>query len=405
MLGKAFRALSKREWLFLAVILLTAFALRLYFIIKVPQLDLWPDSLNYDKMARRIVAEGRYSFWGGASDAFITPGYPMFLAILYKLFWLGPDAGTPLMKVRGVQAILSTVSIFFFYLSVRRLAGVAAAAITAVLMTFYVSMVWAPAMILTETLFLFFFSIYLFLFLTGMEKRSWAWLLGAGVVFGLSVLVRPAGAPFLVLPLVYHFFVQRREGILKLSAVFAAGFVLAMLPWWLRNLVVLDQFIVLATGNGNPMLAGTFPYYGHGYETVMQNLQGVDQQALAIERIKQGFRTEFWLYLEWFTVGKWWYLFREPWDMPHAGFLDSWKWMHLPLVITGWIGVLFAWKWRALRLFALLLLGMTGLQLMFLPHERYGFSMMPLVIMLASMLVVFVATRLVNGRQKEGKTT
>ncbi|HEU4963980.1 MAG TPA: hypothetical protein VFV52_09030, partial [Bacilli bacterium] len=246
----------------------------------------------------------------------------------------------------------------------------------------------------------FCFAACLWAFLTGMDKLSWGWLGFAGLLFGAAVLVRPAFAPFAVLPLVYHFFVERRRNIIGLTLAFGAGFVLVMAPWWIRNLVSLDQLIVLATGSGNPMLAGSDPYFREG-SALFQNLQGVDQQALAIQRIKDGFRNEFWLFLEWFTVGKWWYLFREPWDIPHAGFLDSLRWLHKPLVYIGWAAaVLFAWRWRELRLFALMLVDMTGLQLMFLPHERYGFSMMPLVIMLTAMLVV----RLWNLIRKEGQT-
>lgn len=383
------------EWILVGLILLAALALRLYFLIKVEQPPLFGDAKNYDAMVRRLLTTGVYSFWGGGPDAYVTPGYPLFLAGIYKLFWLG--GGSPLMKVRGIQALLSVATILLSYLMVRRLHGKTAALLTGLLSSVYVSMVWSPAAILTETLFVFLFMLYVYLFLIGMEKESFAWTLLSGGVFSLSVLVRPASAPLLILPLLYHWFMKKRRNIIPLLVATGIGFVLVMLPWWIRNVQALGHLVLTATQSGNPLLAGTDPYFREG-DALFKNLQGVDQSALAWQRIREGFTHETGLFIQWFTIGKWWYMFHEPWyDIPHGGFLDRLMFLHMPIVVIGWLSVLFAYVWRELRLFAFILIGMTGIQLMFLPLTRYAFPMMPFLIMGTSMVIA----RLLTGEKGE----
>jgi 4-amino-4-deoxy-L-arabinose transferase-like glycosyltransferase len=390
------KKISRRtEWVWLSLILLAALLLRIVFLLKVQQPPLFGDAKNYDAMVRRLLTTGVYSYWGGGPDAYVTPGYPLFLAMIYKLFWTG--GASPLMKVRGVQALLSVGSILLSYWIVRRLHGTFAALLAALLSAIYVSMVWSPAAILTETLFVFLFLLYVYLFLVAMERESTAVSLIAGAVFALSVLVRPASAPLLLLPLFYHWLIRRRSRIWWLMVASVCGFVLVMLPWWIRNLESLGHVVWLATQSGNPLLAGTDPYFREG-DKLFQNLQGVDQSALAWKRIREGFLHETGLFLKWFTVGKWWYMFREPWyDIPHAGFLDGLIPLHLPIVTIGWLSVLLSILWRELRLFALILVGMTGIQLMFLPLTRYAFPMMPFLIMGTAIVLARLLTR------REGK--
>lgn len=378
------------EGMVLALILLGALALRLFFLHQVVQPPLFGDAKNYDAMVRRLLTTGVYSYWGGGPDAYVSPGYPLFLALIYKGFWTG--GASPLMQVRIIQALLSVGSIGLTYLIVRRLHNRVAATLAALCSAVYVSMVWSPAAILTETLFVFLFLLYLYLFILGMQKDAWGWTGLSGIVFALAVLVRPASAPLLLLPLLYHFCVHKRKKIAWHMGAMLVAFVLVMAPWWWRNVQTLGHLVLLATQSGNPLLAGTDPYFREG-EKLFQHLQGVDQSQLAWQRIREGFIHEPGLFLRWFTVGKWWYMFRQPWyDIPHAGFLDGLIFLHLPVVILGWLGVVISFFWKELRLLSLVLLIMTGIQLMFLPLTRYAFPMMPLLIMASAILIARLLT-------------
>ena len=63
-----------------------------------------PDEGHYIAMAQRLLTEGYYSYWGGAPDAYVSPGYPIFLTLCMAVF------GTDLQgidAIKFVQAFLS----------------------------------------------------------------------------------------------------------------------------------------------------------------------------------------------------------------------------------------------------------------------------------------------------------
>ena len=78
-------------------------------------------------------------------------------------------------------------------------------------------------------------------------------LLAAGVVCGLSVLVRPAS--LLMLPALGGlWFFSRRVSLKKAViwlALFAAGMTMVIAPWSIRNVRVLDRFALVATNGGS----------------------------------------------------------------------------------------------------------------------------------------------------------
>lgn len=63
-------------------------------------------------MAQRLLTEGYYSYWGGAPDAYVSPGYPIFLTLCMAVF------GTDLQgidAIKFVQAFLSAGTVFLTF--------------------------------------------------------------------------------------------------------------------------------------------------------------------------------------------------------------------------------------------------------------------------------------------------
>jgi 4-amino-4-deoxy-L-arabinose transferase-like glycosyltransferase len=101
---------KKLEAVLLAAILLLSLGLRLAFLFVVPQPPLQYDAISYDAMVRQIIEDHFYAYQQGEPNAFTTPGYPIFLTIIYKVF--GYADGSPLMAVRVVQILLSVLTIY-----------------------------------------------------------------------------------------------------------------------------------------------------------------------------------------------------------------------------------------------------------------------------------------------------
>lgn len=217
-----------------------------------------PDEGNYIAMARRILTEHVYSYWGEGPDAYVSFGYPLFLAAGMAVF--GAELNG-LLCIKVIQCILAAGTVFLTYLLGKMLTGrfsvgLIASILIAVTTPYYLY----SAKLLTETLYFFTMMLFFVVFLWACQgEKPWRYAL-SGALFALTIMVRPliiVTLPFLFLPGLVRNWKQRRKLFTSLL-LFLAGFAVVCLPWWIRNLVTLHQFIPLATQT-NPIYAGLAP--------------------------------------------------------------------------------------------------------------------------------------------------
>ena len=102
----------------------------------------------------------------------------------------------------------------------------------------------------------------------GQLRSVWPWLV-PGLLFGVTAMFRPeyllVGAAFVALALIragrQRAGSERRialSGGLAAAAVLLVGLILPVLPWTVRNLVVLDRAVPISTGGGKALYVGTF---------------------------------------------------------------------------------------------------------------------------------------------------
>ncbi|MDQ2630857.1 MAG: glycosyltransferase family 39 protein [Actinomycetota bacterium] len=107
------------------------------------------------------------------------------------------------------------------------------------------------------------------------EDRTWPWLV-PGFLFGLTAMFRPeyllVGAAFVVLAAVK---VGRERGWrpgLAGGAVLLLALALPILPWTVRNYVVLDKVVPISTGGGKALYVGTYLPADGEYQRVKAEL-------------------------------------------------------------------------------------------------------------------------------------
>lgn len=364
--------MSRKTGWGLAGVLLAALALRLWLLGQMGPPTPSPDADNYIAMARQLLDRGVYGYLSTQPNAYVTPGYPLFLTAIFAL------GGSP-FTVQLIQAVLGALTLLPLALLARDLVDDRAAIITAGLLALYPAWLRAPAYLLTEVLFAFTFSLYLWLQWRAMARPSGRWAALAGASLGLAVLVRPVLAPLLPLPWLYLMLQERSLRLWRPALWAAGGFLLVMAPWWIRNWLTLGQLILSATQTGNPILGGMDPYglwQGKLWAGVGGNTD--DQLHRAGEIFAWLLREHPWLTIRWFTVGKFTRIFMNPWL---AWEFPSLVHLHAPVISVGWIGALAGLRSRAVRPLSLLLLFLTLLQLAFIPESRYAYPLIgPLAI-------------------------
>lgn len=240
----AFR--SRTVWL--AIILASAFALRLAWVIFTDWQPLPDDdAFRYDFAARALVNGEGYIHLNGAATAFWPPGYPLLLAMVYWLF------GQEIIVAQLLNVALSTATVALIYLIGRRTLGTAPAIVGAAIVAGFPSLIFFTGVTLSEVAFTFLalLGIYLLVLEAQSGGRDTLLLVTAGLVLGLATLTRGQALllPIVVIPFWLLTGIDRRGVALRLAAV-GLGIGLIVGPWTIRNAIELDAPVFISTNAG-----------------------------------------------------------------------------------------------------------------------------------------------------------
>lgn len=251
------------KWLI--VILAAALALRIGAILalddpqRVPRSAEESDAPTYYVIADNVIAGNGYAY--GADQpptAKRTPGYPLFIASIFKVF------GRNFNWIRYTQAAVDVLTAYLvFVLAVLLFKTRAVGLLAALAYALYPPAILSSTYILTETLYTFFLVFFAVTAVLALKGRGRPLYLVSGIAFGVSSLIRP-GIVFLpVALLVVALIVRPRAwaGVLMLTLAFAV----TLLPWVLRNNRDLGKPIPTSTLVGSNLYKGNHLASGGAY--------------------------------------------------------------------------------------------------------------------------------------------
>ena len=240
-------------WLFIASLLV-----RLFLVFIHTDVKLVHEMNGYDYGARSMLnGQGFVCTEERGYRAFLPPGYSFFLAGVYWLF------GHSFFAARFIQAILGALTVVFAYVLTRQMFAEKVARLGAWILAFYPESVQFADLMQTETVFLFLFLLAMVFFVRSLSADTaeptmaksakggpWPNLVAAGLLFGVSALVR--SIIMFYLPLVIGFFLifKRDRRMIVRSVIVTLIMLAAIAPWTIRNYVVLDAFVPINTKAG-----------------------------------------------------------------------------------------------------------------------------------------------------------
>lgn len=358
--------------------------------------ELQGDAKYYEITVKQLLQKGIYGYKSEVPNAYMTPGYPLFLALNYWIFGYADEPGGPHVEIRIIQAIIGALTLYYIFLIGSRISGNNTGILAAFLLAIYPTFVKAPMYLLTEVLATFFLVVFIYYQITALEGKSPIHSLVSGALIGLSVLTRPTGFVLLFVPFIYSYIIGNRDRLLRLFSFTLIGFILIMTPWVARNVVAIGSPVPFSTHSGDPLLAGVDPYYyklgpeyryhGPTYEKVVTEKLG-DKLSYGLYAIKEGFREKPLLYLKWFTIGKFTRSFGIPW-VSSEGYLAALYPIHYIVVVLGWMGAIISIRARSIQMTSSIVVVATALLLVFVPEPRYAFPILPLLSINAAEVMV-----------------
>ena len=310
------RGVTRRVWLAFLCILLVGLALRvLYFRELVNQPDFTTPSVDaqfHDYWARALVT-GDWTPPRGGGDPQIRetpylrpPGYPYFLALIYRL------AGLSYAAPRVVQIGLGLLSCVLGFLFARRWYGSGVGLIWAALMSTYWVPIYfegelhAPALLIVLLLAVAFVAAGL------TERFSISRGGAAGMLLGLAALVRPNVLLLVPAIVVWVAWIAYRRcsarGLLGVAMGLLLGTVVVIAPVTIRNYRVSGDFIPITANAGINLFIGNNPTADGGiiqqipglgkfdncfdYPALVENLEQKQGRSLTAAQVSRYFTTE-----------------------------------------------------------------------------------------------------------------
>ncbi len=269
---------------FLALTVRTGYA---WFFVETGNLIL-EDQMMYIPLGQAMAATG--DFLQASTNGYTTvtgrlPGYPALLSVVYTLF------GENNMAVVVVQIFIDSITCVIIALIAESVI-VGGFLVAGLISALNLNMTILSGMILTETLFLFLFSLFILYVFYYIKNPNNLKLFLVVSVLCASVLVRPVSyyLIFLLLPLLISFFIYRR--VLFKQAIY--GLLLYIVPVVIafgsihhRNYYEYNSYLLTSQGGGHTLgwvVPATYQYSGQGsYQ---------EGQALARERLENEMSTD-----------------------------------------------------------------------------------------------------------------
>lgn len=294
--------MTKRERIVLGGILAVALALRVAWCIWAARLPAGGlhDPNFYYLYSQQMANGNGYRLLDGAPTAYYPPGYPLSLT---PFMWFGYR--WPLDSFRNVEvAVVSTLNIVWqlatialAFLIAKRLTGRATAGFVAAgVLALWPNLVFHTGAALTESLFLaLLLAAVLLAVRAPWGEEGWErWrCVVVGLVLGAATLVRPVTVP--VFPALLVVLLVGRAGwrrAITQTAVVTGVAVLVLVPWVIRNAIVMDQ-VTLSTNTGDNLcmsrhVGGTGGFEFPNDECFVGTFDSLERPAFELARDRHG---------------------------------------------------------------------------------------------------------------------
>jgi 4-amino-4-deoxy-L-arabinose transferase-like glycosyltransferase len=215
-------------------------------VIAILALDIIPtsDAREYDTLARNL-AEGRGYTVDERPTAYRPPGYPLFLAAVYR------SCGNGVVSGQIAQAFLETLICLLLCGLGRLICSPAVGLVAAGLWAFFPVSIVESNLLMSESIFTCFLLLSLYV-LASPRQRTHRHVMAAGAIWGAMALIKPF---FILAPLIFGVReIAGRKSLrraLRESALLLLCVALVAAPWLLRNLLVFHAPVLSTNGGVN----------------------------------------------------------------------------------------------------------------------------------------------------------
>lgn len=271
------RAVPSR--VFVAALVVVAIGLRLVvaaaFVGRTPA----GDAFNYVALANGLTAGRGLSIYepsvGGTMLAFYPPGYPLLLGGWSVLF------GTSTLSLFALNALIDAAAAAMLYRLAAMIGRAGAGRSAAWAYLIWPSVLLSSPLAQKEGLCVLLVLALAVAWLRAVERPGWATAALVGAIAALLALTQPGQAPLGPLFGLALIPLARFRTVAKAASRALPFAVVAMLPWWVRNWLVLGAFVPLTSAGPISLWVGNNPDATGNWLPLPERLRGLPELGCA----------------------------------------------------------------------------------------------------------------------------
>jgi 4-amino-4-deoxy-L-arabinose transferase-like glycosyltransferase len=384
------------------IVFILAICIRVFYVSIAPEVDpfllqdeLHGDARDYDLLAWNLAQGTGFTEYPPYQPiSFRAPLYPYFLAAVYLVF------GRNLVAARLVQALVGALACPISAKIADKLFGRRVALVAGMGVALHPLLIYFEGWIITDTLFIFLFTLTVLLALRAIEQPSATRAIWTGVALGLSALTRPQAMlmlPLLLVWLAVNLKSTRTQVRLALVSLIIIATVGVLIPWTIRNYSVHGEWVFISTQGGYTFYGANNPYaFGGHVPGWPPPIKGLPESQLDREYYRRG--------LAWIRSSpvdflrllpkkfiRLWSPFQvnteiAEYPLPYATFVKAAYLLYLCLAAYGATRLGASWRRSVILYFPIISFVVTGL--IFYGATRYALPMAPFLVILAAVGVV-----------------
>ncbi|HOK79341.1 MAG TPA: glycosyltransferase family 39 protein [bacterium] len=383
--------MEKKNLKILMLIFFVALVARICFILTLDNsVDVWGDW--WDELGWKLASgqgywvNNPYFVDGKPFYSWRAPGFPFFLAAIYKIF------GHSFLAAKIGLAFVSSLTAIFLFLLTGFLVNNKAAIVCATIYAVYPVAIFWTGYLAPETLTAFFVVVLTFLSVLAVRTDKLLIYFVSGITFGCLFLTRPLA--IVLFPVILIYFFIHKKNFLKKVLFFCSGS-LIILPWVVRNYLIHHTLVLGSTEGGvvfyianNERVLGEPSGFYHAEN--IEEFRGLSEVEIDRKFYRMGFDfvkknpvLYFNLVIDRFI--RFWRFFPhtisgpgEPYSKKHvmiSFFIES------PLIILGWIGFFLSFRqWRKFFILQGFVVTFSTFTILIRAAIRYRFPVMPLML-------------------------
>jgi 4-amino-4-deoxy-L-arabinose transferase-like glycosyltransferase len=242
--------MHKKDCKIIFVLFVASLFVRLLVLWMYPNAHLGSNAIEaYIGGAKKIITGTGFS--DPSYPVFTPPLYATLIAAIFHAF------GETLLPIKILQCILDSIIVVMILFIAGKIFGPKTANLSGILLAVYPFIIFPATYIGSETLFTFFLSFFILLSLYAIEYEVWYYYVAAGIILGLATLTRGTTQFYPIFFLLCLIIMGKfRRSMLLNFVTFCLSFILVIIPWTIRNYVVLNAFIPVAL-TGSVLLQGS----------------------------------------------------------------------------------------------------------------------------------------------------